>query len=85
MGTYVLRRLLWMIPTLFGAGILVFCLMRLVPGDICDIKLAGEGASVAEDQFEICREELGLNKSIVAQFGDFVIGMVMSKPNSQAS
>ncbi len=71
-----------MIPTLFGAGVLVFCLMRLVPGDICDVKLGGEGAAVSEEQFEICREELGLNKSIAVQFTDFMVGMVTFNPGN---
>ena len=34
MRTYVLRRFLLFIPTLIGASILIFVLMRLVPGDI---------------------------------------------------
>ena len=44
MYTYLVKRLLMVIPTLFGAAVLVFCLMRLIPGDICELKLAGSGA-----------------------------------------
>ena len=80
MSKYIIKRVLLMIPTLFGAGLLVFCLMRLVPGDICEVKLGGEGATVTEEQLEICREEVGLNKSLPAQFGDFMIGMVTLNP-----
>lgn len=80
MYKYILNRILLMIPTLFGAGLLVFCLMRLVPGDICDVKLGGEGAAVSEEQFEICRENAGLNRSVVLQFGDFMIGMITLNP-----
>ena len=53
MYKYIANRVLLMIPTLFGAGLLVFALMRMVPGDICDVKMGGEGAVVTEEQLEI--------------------------------
>lgn len=80
MYKYIANRLLLMIPTLFGAGLLVFALMRLPAGDICDIKLGGEGAMVSEDQFEICRVEMGLNRSLPVQFANFMIGMATLDP-----
>ncbi|MCH9674041.1 MAG: ABC transporter permease [Gammaproteobacteria bacterium] len=80
MYKYIAKRLLLMIPTLFGAAVLVFCLMRLVPGDICEVKLAGEGAQVSAEQFDLCREELGLNDSAMAQFGKFIFGLVTFNP-----
>lgn len=80
MNKYILNRLLLMIPTLFGAGLLVFCLMRLVPGDICDVKLGGEGAAVSEEQFEICRKEAGLDRPTILQFSDFMVGMITFSP-----
>ena len=80
MTKYILNRFLLMIPTLFGAGLLVFCLMRLVPGDICDVKLGAEGGIVTPEQLAICREELGLNKSLAMQFADFMTGMVTLNP-----
>ena len=80
MYKYIINRLLLMIPTLFGAGVLVFALMRLVPGDICDAKLGGEGAAITPEQFELCREEVGLNKPLPVQFANFMIGMVTLDP-----
>ena len=80
MYKYIAKRLLLMIPTLFGAAVLVFCLMRLVPGDICEVKLAGEGAHISEKQFDICREELGLNDPLATQFGKFIIGLITFNP-----
>jgi len=82
MWQYIIKRVLLMIPTLFGAAVLVFCLMRLVPGDICEVKLAGEGAQVSEEQFDICRDELGLNDSLPVQFGKFIVGMVTFNPGN---
>lgn len=80
MYKYIANRVLLMIPTLFGAGLLVFTLMRLPAGDICDIKLGGEGAMVSEEMFEICREEMGLNKALPAQFFEFMYGMATLDP-----
>lgn len=80
MYKYIIHRLLLMIPTLFGAGVLVFALMRMVPGDICDVKLGGEGAIVTDEQFEVCREEHGLHDPMITQFGRFMWGMVTLNP-----
>jgi len=40
MYRYIVHRLLLAIPTLAGAAALVFVLMRLIPGDICVVRLA---------------------------------------------
>ena len=42
---YIFKRLLLMIPTLLGAAALVFVLMRLIPGDICVMRLATGGTA----------------------------------------
>ena len=44
MYQYVLKRLLLMIPTLIGAALLVFFLLRMLPGDVCEVRLAGNRA-----------------------------------------
>ena len=46
MYRYILNRLLLVIPTLIGAAALVFILMRLIPGDICVVRLGSGGAAV---------------------------------------
>lgn len=75
MWQYVVKRLLMMIPTVVGAAFVIFFLLRALPGDVCELKLGGEGAYYDEEQINICRENLGLNKPLLAQFGDFVIGL----------
>jgi peptide/nickel transport system permease protein len=75
MYKYAVKRILLMIPTLIGAGILVFMLMRMIPGDICEIRLGGTGLMVDKEQIDICRENLGLNQSLAKQFYDFAIGI----------
>ncbi|MFQ5995232.1 MAG: ABC transporter permease [Acidiferrobacterales bacterium] len=74
MYKYIVKRLLLMIPTLFGAAVLVFFLLRLVPGDVCEVRV-GEGGFYGDSkEIEICRENLGLNDPLLVQFGDFIGG-----------
>jgi len=74
MSKYLLKRLLLAIPTLLGAAILVFALLRAVPGDVCELRLAGSGLYADQEQIDICRERLGLNKSLPVQFWEFLSG-----------
>ena len=76
MYQYIAKRLLLVIPTLFGAAVLVFLLLRLIPGDICDMRLAGEGGLVDEETLNTCRELMGINKSLWLQFVDFIWGFI---------
>ena len=46
MGKYILKRFLLMIPTLLGVAVLIFFLMRVVPGDIVELRFSGESSSV---------------------------------------
>ncbi len=63
-----------MIPTLLGAAVLVFFLMRLIPGDVCELRMAGTGSYVDEDALAICRAEIGIDQPILVQFWKFVTG-----------
>ena len=74
MYQYVIKRLFLMIPTLFGAAVLVFVLMRLVPGDVCELRMAGFGSFADPEAIEICRENLGLNEPLIVQFGLVIKG-----------
>ncbi len=76
MYQYIVKRVLLMVPTLLGAAIFVFFLLRLIPGDICELKMAGEGAYVDEAAIAVCRAEIGIDKTIFLQFVDFLWGFV---------
>ena len=76
MHKYLLKRLLLIPPTLFGAAILVFGLMRLVPGDVCLVKLLGEGTAVSEEMIQQCRDEHHLDDPLYEQFGVFLVDVV---------
>ena len=71
MYRYIIKRLLLVIPTLIGAAALVFLLMRLIPGDICFLRLASGGGNISEQVLLNCHKELGLDQPIWRQFLDF--------------
>ncbi len=72
MHRYVVKRLLLAVPTLLGAAALVFVLLRLVPGDVCVIRLGSGGAHVDPAAVAACRETLGLDDPWPVQFLDFL-------------
>lgn len=65
MGQYAIRRLLALIPVLLGVSIVVFGLIRMIPGDPVIVML-GERARPAD--IERVREEMGFNRPIVVQY-----------------
>ena len=73
MGSFLIRRLAQGIVTVVLASILVFFVMRLIPGDPA-LLLVGTDAS-AED-IEQVRERLGLNEPLVQQYIDWLAGAV---------
>jgi peptide/nickel transport system permease protein len=74
MYTYIIKRLLMLLPTLIGAAILIFLLLRLVPGDVCLLKFGGEGSYADPQQILQCQERLGLTDPIWRQFFDYMVG-----------
>ena len=81
MFQYVTRRLLLFIPTLLGVTVVIFALVRLVPGDIAEILVHDAGNLSPEEverQIASIRAELGLDRPIVAQYftwlGNFATG-----------
>src|SRR5688500_16229444 len=77
MWKFVVKRLLLMIPTLFGVAVLIFLLLRVVPGDIVEAWFAaGQGQSAStESMTEEC-VKLGLDKPLWQQFATWVWGLV---------
>jgi peptide/nickel transport system permease protein len=64
-----------MIPTLFGVAALVFFLLRVLPGDIVELKYAGTGSYAPKEAIARERAQLGLDKPILQQFFSWVWGM----------
>ena len=72
---YTIHRLLLMIPTLLGVAVLVFVLLRMLPGDIVELRFLIDGGQVSPEALAAERERLGLNKSLIWQFYDWMTGI----------
>ena len=68
--------MLMLFPTLFGAAVVVFLLLRLIPGDVCMLKFGGEGGYADPEQIAQCQELLRLNDPKIKQFYDYISGFV---------
>ena len=75
MLSYAVNRILLMIPTLIGVAVLVFFMLRIMPGDIVELKLKADGAPVTQETLDFERKRLGLDKPLFAQFGDWMMGV----------
>ncbi|HEX5600857.1 MAG TPA: ABC transporter permease, partial [Hyphomicrobiaceae bacterium] len=72
---YTINRLLLMIPTLFGVAVLVFVLLRLMPGDIVELRYLMDGGQVSPEVLAQERARLGLDKPLWEQFVDWITGI----------
>ncbi|MCC8104067.1 MAG: ABC transporter permease [Clostridiales bacterium] len=69
MKKFVLKRLLWMIPTVLGVCILTFTIMYFAPGDPASIIL---GTTATDAQLEELRESMGLNQPYLIRLGSYL-------------
>src|SRR5262247_177834 len=87
---FIFHRFLLMIPTLLGVAVLVFFLLRLMPGDPVATMLLGDagGANISTEMIDSERARLGLDQPLWVQFfkwfggvvqGDFGISMWTGK------
>lgn len=73
MFSYMIRRLLMLIPVLVGMSIIVFLIVRAIPGDPASAIL---GERATEEAVAELREELGLNDPWYVQYADYVTGIL---------
>jgi peptide/nickel transport system permease protein len=77
MLNYILKRLLLMIPTLLGVAVLIFVLLRVVPGDVVEARYLGQGSQfTSQDLMDIERKKLGLDKPLWKQFTSWMGGVL---------
>ena len=74
MGTYLIRRFLLMLLTLFGISVLIFTMLRLVPGNIADIVFNAAGMIDVAEKAKL-EKELGLDRPIPVQYVEWVAGL----------
>ncbi len=69
MGRYIAKRLLYMIPVIFGVALLVFTIMYFVPGDPAAVILGG---SATQTELDALRENMGLNQPFLVQLATYL-------------
>ena len=76
MWKYLLKRFLLMFPTLLGVAVLIFFLMRVVPGDVVEIRMSGDRGAVSEEILQQERVRFGLDRPVWEQFLTWLWGAV---------
>jgi peptide/nickel transport system permease protein len=74
MRQYVLRRLTLAVPTLFLVSVIVFAMMRLMPGDVATRMVEGHAYAPTLDAL---RKDLGLDRPVVVQYLDWIGGILL--------
>lgn len=75
MTAYILRRLLDLVFVLIGVSIVVFLMLRLIPGDAVDIML-GANVDITPERIEALRQRLGLDQPFYVQYWDWLSGVL---------
>ncbi len=72
----ILNRLTQMLVTLLGVSFITFCLAYIAPGDPVAMLLESADTIVSEEVLQKTREELGLDKPFIVQYGNWLAGAV---------
>lgn len=70
---YAARRLVFLVGTLFGASVITFALVNVLPGDVAVMIL---GTSGSQEQVEVLRQQLGLNQPVYIRYIDWIFGVL---------
>jgi peptide/nickel transport system permease protein len=76
MTKYLVKRFLLMFPTLLGVAMLIFFLIRIVPGDVVELRLAGDSGAVNAKVLAEERAKHGLDRPVWRQFLTWLWGAV---------
>jgi peptide/nickel transport system permease protein len=71
MRDYAVNRLILLIPTFFITTFIIFVLVRVMPGDVLD-RLLQDGLIANQEQLEVMRTEMGINRPLVNQYVEFI-------------
>jgi len=75
MWKYILKRFLLMFPTLLGVAVVIFVLIRVVPGDVVELRMAGDRGAVSEEALAKERARFGLDRPVWEQFATWLLGV----------
>ena len=75
MRQYALKRLALIVPTVLLVTVIVFAVMRLIPGDPALVILSDGDASFTQEELDALRKELGTDRPIPVQYMEWVGGL----------
>src|SRR6266850_3208306 len=75
MWKYLVKRFLLMFPTLLGVALLTFVLIRIIPGDVVELRYSGDRGAVSQDLIDKERARIGLDQPVWRQFATWVTGV----------
>lgn len=75
MWKYLLKRFLLMFPTLLGVAVVTFFLIRVIPGDVVELRMSGDRGAVSEEILKSERTRFGLDQPVWRQFVTWMAGV----------
>jgi len=75
MWKYPAKRFLLMLPTLVGVAVVTFILIRVIPGDVVELRLAGDRGAASQAAIDAERARFGLDQPIWKQFATWMVGV----------
>ena len=76
MTKYLIKRFLLMLPTLFGVALVTFLLIRVIPGDVVELRYSGDRGAVSQEILDRERARIGLDRPVWQQFLTWIGGVV---------
>ena len=76
MWKYLVKRFLLMFPTLLGVALVTFFIIRVIPGDVVELRLAGDRGAVSEKVLAEERAKHGLDQPVWKQFLTWIGGVL---------
>jgi peptide/nickel transport system permease protein len=73
---YLFKRFLLMLPTLFGVALVTFMLIRVIPGDVVELRYSGDRGAVSQEILDKERARIGLDQPVWKQFVTWILGVL---------
>ncbi|MCC7080089.1 MAG: ABC transporter permease [Burkholderiales bacterium] len=75
MGAYLIKRFFLMFPTLLGVALVTFLLIRVIPGDVVELRYSGDRGSVSQEVIDKERARVGLDQPVWKQLATWLVGL----------
>jgi ABC-type dipeptide/oligopeptide/nickel transport system permease component len=82
-GKYALRRVALLIPTVIGTSILIFLMLRLLPGDVVDLMTAGN-KDITDDAKQKLRAAFALTDPLPVQYVKWIGNLLRGDPRTSS-